>query len=40
MSFFPVPDAMKRSIYEIEPRLFQNRGIRFLILDIDNTVAP
>ena len=40
MSIFPVPDEMKRNIYEIEPRMFQNRGIRFIMLDIDNTVAP
>lgn len=40
MSFWPVPDAMKRNIYEIAPRMFTNRGIRFIILDIDNTVAP
>ena len=40
MSIFPVPDVMKQNIYEIEPRMFHNRGIRFLILDIDNTVAP
>ena len=40
MSFWPVPDAMKQSIYEITPRMFVNRGIRFIILDIDNTVAP
>ena len=40
MSFWPVPDAMKQSIYEITPRMFTNRGIRFIILDIDNTVAP
>ena len=40
MSFWPVPDAMKQNIYEITPRMFTNRGIRFIILDIDNTVAP
>lgn len=40
MSFWPVPDVMKRSIYELPPRLFTNRGIRFLLLDIDNTLAP
>ena len=40
MSFWPVPDVMKQSIYEIGPRMFTNRGIRFIILDIDNTVAP
>ena len=40
MSIWPVPDVMKQNIYEITPRLFTNRGIRFIILDIDNTVAP
>ena len=40
MSFWPVPDAMQQNIYEIVPRMFTNRGIRFIILDIDNTVAP
>ena len=40
MSFWPVPDVMKDSIYELMPRLFTNRGIRFLLLDIDNTIAP
>ena len=40
MSFWPVPDVMKQNIYEITPRMFTNRGIRFIILDIDNTVAP
>lgn len=40
MSFWPVPDVMKDNIYELQPRLFTNRGIRFLLLDIDNTVAP
>ena len=40
MSFWPIPDVMKRSIYELPPRLFTNRGIRFLLLDIDNTLAP
>ena len=40
MSIFPVPDVMKQNIYEIEPGLFTGRGIRFIFLDIDNTVAP
>ena len=40
MSFWPVPDVMKENIYEITPRMFTNRRIRFIILDIDNTVAP
>lgn len=40
MSAFPVPDVMKDNIYELTPRLFTNRGVRFLLLDIDNTIAP
>lgn len=40
MSFAPVPDVMKQDIYQLTPRLFTNRGIRFIFLDIDNTVAP
>lgn len=40
MSFWPVPDVMKDNIYQLTPRLFTNRGIRFIILDVDNTIAP
>ncbi|MCQ2406624.1 MAG: YqeG family HAD IIIA-type phosphatase [Oscillospiraceae bacterium] len=40
MSFFPVPDVMKDNIYELNPRFFNNRGIKLIILDIDNTIAP
>ena len=40
MSVFPVPDVMKDDIYALTPRLFTNRGIRFLLLDVDNTLAP
>ena len=40
MSFFPVPDVMKDDIYQIPARLFTNRGIRFIMLDVDNTIAP
>lgn len=40
MSFWPVPDVMKDDIYQIRPRLFTNRGIRFIMLDVDNTIAP
>ena len=36
----PVPDVMKDSIYELNPRMFKNRGIRLLMLDVDNTIAP
>lgn len=40
MGFWPVPDLMKKDIYEIEPRELLNRGIRFVLLDVDNTLAP
>ncbi len=40
MSFWPVPDVMKNDIYQITPRMFTNRGIRFIMLDVDNTIAP
>jgi hypothetical protein len=40
MSFWPVPDIMKDNIYEIGPRLFTNRGIKFVMLDVDNTLSP
>ena len=40
MSFWPVPDVMKEDIYQITPRMFTNRGIRFIMLDVDNTIAP
>ncbi|MBR1658846.1 MAG: YqeG family HAD IIIA-type phosphatase [Oscillospiraceae bacterium] len=44
MKFFPfrlpVPDVMRDSIYDLTPRMFTLRGIRLLLLDIDNTIAP
>ena len=40
MSVFPVPDLMRRSIYDLSPADLTARGIRFVILDIDNTIAP
>ncbi len=40
MSILPIPDRMAESIYELSPAEFTARGIRFVILDIDNTVAP
>lgn len=40
MSFWPVPDVMKDDIYQITPRMFTNRGISFILLDVDNTIAP
>ena len=40
MSFWPVPDLMKKDIYEIQPGELLSRGIRFVLLDVDNTLAP
>ena len=40
MAFWPVPDVAKDNIYELIPRLFTNRGISLLLLDVDNTLSP
>ena len=40
MSVIPVPDRMLDSIYDLSPADLTERGVRFVILDIDNTVAP
>ena len=40
MSALPVPDLMPETIYDISPAALTERGVRFVILDIDNTVAP
>ncbi len=40
MKLLPVPDRMEDDIYALTPRALLDRGIRFVILDIDNTVAP
>lgn len=40
MSFWPVPDIMTESIYQLSPRFFTNRGVKFILLDVDNTLAP
>ena len=36
----PIPDVMRRDIYQLTPRLFLSRGVRLLLLDVDNTLAP
>lgn len=36
----PVPHYMARSIYDLKPEFFTSRGIRLLLLDLDNTLAP
>ncbi len=40
MSLLPVPDLMVDSIYDLTPDTLTDRGVRFVVLDIDNTVAP
>ena len=40
MSFWPVPDLMRDNIYEIEPQALIRKGIRLVLLDVDNTLAP
>ncbi len=34
------PDYVYRSIQDIEPGFFEERGIRLAVLDIDNTLVP
>ena len=40
MSLLPVPDLKLEDIYALTPEMLTGRGVRFVILDIDNTVAP
>lgn len=40
MSLLPVPDLMVETIYDLTPSNLTARGVRFVFLDIDNTVAP
>ena len=40
MSLLPVPDLMLDSIYDLTPDMLTDRGVRFVVLAIDNTIAP
>lgn len=40
MAIFPVPHLMKKSIYDLTPEAIQSLGVDFLLLDVDNTIAP
>ena len=40
MSFWPVPDIMKTDIYELTPEVFLQRGVKLVMLDVDNTISP
>lgn len=37
---FPIPALMTRSIYELGADDFKRHGIKFLMMDLDNTLAP
>lgn len=40
MSFWPIPDIMKNDIYELSPDIFLQRGVKLVMLDVDNTISP
>ena len=40
MSLLPVPDLSLPDIYALTPEMLTSRGVRFVILDVDNTIAP
>lgn len=35
----PVPDVLLRSIYDMDARFVQERGLKLLLLDLDNTIS-
>lgn len=36
----PIPKIMAKSIYDLKPEDFTKNGIKFLMMDLDNTLAP
>ncbi|MCD8017926.1 MAG: YqeG family HAD IIIA-type phosphatase [Oscillospiraceae bacterium] len=40
MSILPIPDIMADSIYDVDPTALTARGVRLVLLDVDNTLAP
>ena len=40
MPFSLLPRVLARSLTELTPRLLEERGIRLLMLDFDNTIVP
>ena len=40
MKLLPVPDLMLEDVYALTPEMLTGRGVRFVVLDIDNTLAP
>lgn len=39
MAKLPIPDYKARSVYDLPPDFFTDRGIKLLLLDLDNTLA-
>lgn len=40
MTKFPYPDIILKNIYELSPETLTQKGIKFLLMDLDNTLAP
>ncbi len=40
MSFFLIPERKFQKVQDISPELLTKMGVRLLILDVDNTIAP
>jgi len=40
VSKLPIPDLMLESIYELSPGYLKERGIKILLMDLDNTLSP
>ena len=40
MSLSPIPRGVYPSITDISPRALADRGIRLVLADLDNTLAP
>lgn len=39
MAFFPIPDLLIGSIFDLEPQRLNDLGIKLLLMDLDNTLA-
>lgn len=40
MAILPIPDLTAQTVYDLAPADLVRRGVRFVILDVDNTLAP
>ncbi len=36
----PVPALMLREVYALTPEMLRRRGVKFLMMDLDNTLSP